>query len=92
MPLWPQVAPVCARAAYAAEVGFWVRTAELTNDLDKHLLAALREWFTTAWAFDCVVFTISQQETHQAALFSEAGLERRAAFTLSDGRSCWAFS
>jgi hypothetical protein len=92
MPVWPQVAQLCAGATYAADVGFWVRTAELANDLDKHLLATLREWFASAWAFDCVIFTISQQEARQAAVLSEAGLERRAAFTLPDGRACWAFS
>jgi RimJ/RimL family protein N-acetyltransferase len=91
MPVRHQVAQLCAGAAYAAEVGFWVRTAELANDLDRHLLAALREWFTTAWAFDCILFTISQQEARQAAVLSEAGLERRAAFTLLDGRSAWAY-
>jgi len=91
MPVWPEVAHLCAGAAYAADVGFWVRTAELANDLDKHLLATLREWFTTAWAFDCVIFTISQQEVRQVAVLSEAGIERRGAFTLPDGRSCWVF-
>jgi RimJ/RimL family protein N-acetyltransferase len=92
MPIRPQVAHLCPGAAYAADVGFWVRTAELANDLDKHLLATLREWFTTEWAFDCIVFTISQQEARQTALLSEAGLERRVAFTLPDGRACWAFN
>src|SRR5215216_5901940 len=90
-PVWPQIAQLCAGAAYAADVGFWVRTAELASDLDKHLLATLREWFKAEWAFDCVTFTISQQEARQAALLSEVGLEPRGAFTLPDGRSCWAF-
>jgi len=91
-PVWPQVAQLCTGAAYAGNVGFWVRTAELANDLDKHLLAALREWFKAEWAFDCMIFTIGQQEARQVALLSEAGLERRDAFTLPDGRACWAFS
>jgi RimJ/RimL family protein N-acetyltransferase len=91
MPVRPQITQLCAGAAYAAGVGFWVRTAELANDLDKHVLATLREWFKAEWAFDCVIFTISQQEARQAALLSEAGLERRGAFTLPDGRSRWAF-
>ncbi|MFL5800264.1 MAG: GNAT family N-acetyltransferase [Roseiflexaceae bacterium] len=92
MPLWPQTAELYAGAAYAADVGFWVRTSELANDLDRHLLDTLREWFTAEWAFDCVVFSISEQEARQAALLSEAGLERRLAFALADGRLCWAFS
>jgi RimJ/RimL family protein N-acetyltransferase len=90
-PLRPEAAQLCAGAAYAADMGFWVRTSELANDLDKHLLATLREWLTTAWAFDAVVFTISQHEARQAALLSEAGLKRRAAYTLADGRPCWVF-
>ena len=90
-PLRHQAAQLCAGAAYAADVGFWVHTSELANDLDKHLLATLREWFKTEWAFDCIVFTINQQEARQAALLSEAGLQLRAAVTLSDGRPCWVF-
>src|SRR5262249_22189853 len=56
-PVVPQAAHLCAGATYAANVGFWVRTSELANDLDKHLFATLREWFSTAWAFDAIVFT-----------------------------------
>jgi hypothetical protein len=92
MPLEPDIAHVCAGAVYAANVGFWVRTSEVATDLDKHLFAALREWFTAEWAFECVVFVISQQETRQAALLSEAGLERRSTVTLPDGRLCWVFA
>src|SRR5262249_31752250 len=90
-PLWPQLAQLCAGAAYAAKVGFWGRSAEVANDLDKHLLVTLREWFKAEWAFDCMIFTIGQQEARQAAVLGEAGLERRERFTLPDGRSCWAF-
>lgn len=92
MPIWPQTAQLCAGAAYAADVGFWVRTSEVAADLDKHLLATLRDWFKSEWVFDCVVYTISQQEARQASLLSEAGLERHAPFTLTDGRHCWVFS
>ena len=91
MPLQPEEIPPCQDAAYAADVGFWVRTSEVANALDQHLLATLRAWFQAEWAFDCVVFTITQQETHQAALFEAAGLERRLACTLPDGRLCWVF-
>jgi len=91
MPLRPEEIPLCEDAVYAAAVGFWIRTSELANDLDQHLFATIREWFHAEWAFDCIVFTISQQETRQAALFAAAGLERRLDFTLSDGRQCWAF-
>ncbi|HEX6289559.1 MAG TPA: GNAT family N-acetyltransferase [Herpetosiphonaceae bacterium] len=92
MPPETQIAALCADAAYPANVGFWVRTSALASDLDTHLLATLREWLATDWAFDCIVFTISQQETRQAGLFREAGLVLRAASSLSDGRPCWVFS
>ena len=92
MPVWPQTAQLCAGATYAADVGFWVRTSEVADELDRHLLGVLREWLSAGWAFDCVMFTISQQEARQAALLREAGLELRSAFALSDGRPCWVFS
>jgi RimJ/RimL family protein N-acetyltransferase len=91
VPLRPEEIPLCKDAAYAADVGFWVRTSELTSALDEHLLATVRDWFQADWAFDCVVFTISQQETRQAALFEAAGLEQRLACTLWDGRPCRVF-
>ncbi len=92
MPLRPEEVPLCKEVSYAADVGFWVRASELVNDLDQHLLATIRDWFQAEWAFDNILFTISQQETRQAALFAAAGLERRLACTLSDGRLCWVFS
>lgn len=89
-PFWPEEVPLCQDAAHAADVGFWVRTSELTNALDRHLLATLRDWFQAEWAFDRILFTVSQQTT-QAALFEAAGLERRLAYTSSDGRGWWVF-
>jgi len=63
----------------------------LTEDLDAHLLATLRAWLASEWAFDRVVFTISQHEHSQARLFREAGLSLCAEGTLADGRPCWVF-
>jgi RimJ/RimL family protein N-acetyltransferase len=91
VPLRPEEIPLCIEAAYAADVGFWVRTSELTDALDQHLLATVRDWFQAEWAFDCVLFTISQQEPRQATLFEAAGLEQRLACTLWDGRPCRVF-
>jgi hypothetical protein len=84
-PLWPEDIPLCPDAACAADVGFWVRTSELTADLDRHLLATLRDWFQAEWAFDAILFTVSQ-DTDQGALLEAAGLEQRLAYTSSDGR------
>jgi hypothetical protein len=91
VPLSSPELQLCESSAFAANVGFWVRTSELVNDLDRHLLATLREWIQTEWAFDCVVFIISQQEVRQATLFAEAGLEFCTSLTLPDGRACLAF-
>ena len=92
MPLRAQEAALCTGAAHAGNVAFWVRASELAADLDRHLLATLREWLAAEWAFSRVVFTIGRQEIRQAALLTEVGLELRSAFTLADGRPCWAFA
>jgi RimJ/RimL family protein N-acetyltransferase len=92
MPVRRDELPLCPDAAYAADVGFWVRTSELPNALDQHLLATLLDWFQAEWALDCVLFTISQQESRQAALFAAAGLQRRSACTLFNGNPYWVFS
>jgi RimJ/RimL family protein N-acetyltransferase len=90
-PVRPEEIALCKDAAYAADVGFWVRVSELPNALDQHLLATLRDWFQAEWPFDRILFTISPQEIRQAALFAADGLERRLACTLPDGRPCWVF-
>jgi RimJ/RimL family protein N-acetyltransferase len=90
-PLRSEEILLCKDAAYAADVGFWVRTSELINALDQHLAATVRDWFQAEWAFDCIVFTVGQQDTHQAALLEAAGLEQRLAYTSSDGRPWWVF-
>jgi RimJ/RimL family protein N-acetyltransferase len=87
VPVRPEQVPLCEGAAYAADVGFWVRTSELADALDRHLLAAVRDWFQAEWSFDCILFTVSRQNTHQAALFEAAGLEERPALTSPDGRA-----
>lgn len=94
IPLRADMEQVCAEARYTARVGFWVRTSEIANDLDRHLLDTLRDWFTTrsAWRFDCVMFIVSQQDARQAAILSEAGLTQRLSFNhQSDKRPCWLY-
>lgn len=85
-PLLPSELPLCQGAALATNIRFWVRASEVLNDLDRHLLASLREWLQTEWAFDCIVFIVSPEESRQAALFVDAGLEPRVTFRLPDGR------
>ncbi len=90
VPVWPEAAALCDGAAHAACVGFWVRASEWANDLDRHLLAALRGWLGTEWSFDCVLFTNYAADTRQAALLAEAGLTRLP-LVWPDGRTGWAF-
>jgi RimJ/RimL family protein N-acetyltransferase len=84
--LAPPVQPVCADASAAVAVRFWVRTAEIDHDLDRHLLAALREWLAAEWAFDCVVYPINPLNTRQAAVLQEAGVALRLAYIRSNGK------
>ena len=90
-PLSPLELQLCEGAAFATNIRFWVRASEVVNDLDRHLLASLREWLQTEWAFDCIVFIVSPEEARQANLFVEAGLETRLTFSLPDGRVRSAF-
>jgi hypothetical protein len=83
--------PLCAGAAHAVRVGFWVRASEIANDLDRHLLAGLREWLATDWRFDRTLFLIAGQDTRLATLLAEAGSQMRSTITLPDGRRCVAF-
>jgi hypothetical protein len=64
--------------------------SEQANDLDRHLLSALREWLKAEWAFDCVLFTNYAADTRQATLLAETGLSRLP-LAWPDGRSGWAF-
>lgn len=82
-PLWSQVAQLCEGTNYAAAVGFWIRSSESPSDLEPYLLATLRDWFKTEWAFDCVVFTFNPQDARQAAVFSQA--EPRLPFESPEG-------
>ncbi|MCX6092509.1 MAG: GNAT family protein [Candidatus Bipolaricaulota bacterium] len=90
VPVWPEAAPLCGAAACAACVGFWVRASELANDLERHLLTALREWLKAEWPFDCVLFTNYAADTRQATLFAETGLSRLP-LAWPGGRTGWAF-
>jgi RimJ/RimL family protein N-acetyltransferase len=90
VPVWPEAAGLCEGAAHAACVGFWVRASEWVNDLDRHLLTALRGWLGTEWPLGCVLFTNYAADTRQAALLAETSLSR---FPLAwpDGRTGLAF-
>ncbi len=89
-PAWDEAAALCAGAARAACVGFWVRTTEISNELDRHLLATLLDWFEREWAFGIVLLTSTKAETRQVALLTETGLERLP-LTWPDGREGWGF-
>jgi hypothetical protein len=84
--LAPQMLPVAAGAAAGVAVRFWVRTAEIDRDLDRHLLDVVRPWFAAEWAYDFVAYPINPLNTRQAALLQEAGLVLRLAYLHSNGR------
>jgi hypothetical protein len=90
-PLSPLELQICEGADFGTNVRFWVRASEVLTDLDSHLLASLRKWLQTEWAFDCIVFIVGPAEARQANLFLEAGLEKRLTFKLPDGRLRSAF-
>jgi RimJ/RimL family protein N-acetyltransferase len=90
VPVWPEAAPLCGTAACAACVGFWVRASEWASDLDRRLLAALREWLGTDWPLDCVLFTNYVDDARQGALLAETGL-LRLPLVWPDGAAGWAF-
>lgn len=81
-PVWTEIAQLCTGALYAAGVRFWVRTSEIATDLDKHVLATLRGWFATEWAFDRIVFASGENDTHQTTLLHEAGFKQRGIYNL----------
>ena len=85
-PTVPQALSLCDGAVRVVNVGFWVRASELAGGLERHLLDRLREWLVEDWGFDCIVFTISEQETRQAGLLVEAGLRLGNRYMLPDGR------
>ena len=90
-PVPPEARPLCEDAAYPVRVGFWVRASDRGVDLDRHLLACLRDWLTTEWRFDRVLYLVAEKDVRQVALLTEAGLERRGTIALADGRRCAAF-
>jgi RimJ/RimL family protein N-acetyltransferase len=90
LPAWDNAAALCAGASRAACVGFWVRTSEIPNELDRHLLATLLNWFEREWAFDIVLLTSVKTETRQVALLAESGLERLP-LSWPDGYEGWGF-
>jgi len=89
VPLWPQVSHLCQDTSHPAMVSFWVRQSELAGALDRHLLQTLRHWLNEAWAFDCLVYTISRPNERQAKLFRDGGLVLRHTFSSPSRRGRW---
>jgi RimJ/RimL family protein N-acetyltransferase len=85
-PLHPTEARWAADAPHVARVGFWVRSSEIESDLDRHLLVALRAWFTSTWGFDREVFSAGAGDRRQIELFEQAGLRPLGEITRPDGR------
>lgn len=66
-------------------VTWWVRDDALDRDLDQQLMAALVEWFRTAWDFDAVTFITRVNNEHDIALVEANGLERIATLNGQNG-------
>ncbi|HEX5165799.1 MAG TPA: hypothetical protein VFV93_10420 [Thermomicrobiales bacterium] len=73
----------------AAAVSFWVRDSALARDLDRQLLAGLREWFQTEWPLSQVIYRINDNQHHDRQLFEEAGLVHRASHGTSRSPLIW---
>lgn len=71
-------------ADYEAVVSFWVRPSLYAGDLDRRLLAALRDWFRDSWAFRRVLFMANQHQSRDLRIFEDAGLQRAYAIDTSD--------
>lgn len=56
-------------------VRFWVSQSVLKDNLDKHLLQVLMDWFKNEWPFTRVLFHTRHANEHQLALFANAGLQ-----------------
>jgi RimJ/RimL family protein N-acetyltransferase len=91
-PMQAEARALCEGAAYPVRLGFWVREAEIKNDLDRHLLASLRDWLASEWRFDRVLFVIALGNSRQTELLEEAGLQPRSIFEMPDGRRFKAYS
>ncbi|NJN81422.1 MAG: GNAT family N-acetyltransferase [Caldilineaceae bacterium] len=78
------ISDLVAEPVYVTNVGFWVRTSEVENGLDAHLLATLLAWLAADWRFDRAVFGISHKDPRQTSLLEEAGLERRSEYHLPE--------
>lgn len=65
--------------AHDAVVYLWARPDYAPANLDGRLLAALRPWLNTAWAFTRVVFRAGERQARHRRLYEEAGLRRLCA-------------
>jgi len=87
-PVRAEVLPHVPSSRWPTQVAFWVRASEVASELDRHLLATLRNWFAADWRFDLVLFAVAVGDARQRELMAESGLARRAEVTLADGRRC----
>lgn len=76
-------------ASAAAGVGrdepaatFWVRSDRAADDLDRRLLAALRPWLATDFAFTRVLFQAFAADDRHVAILRDAGLQPVASYSV----------
>jgi hypothetical protein len=68
-------------------VSYWVRDSALARNLDRQLLAGLRDWLAgDDWVFKRVLFRARAAQQRDIQLFEEAGLARLHALPARGGR------
>lgn len=72
-----------------AVVSFWVRESALAANLDRQLLAGLREWFRAEWPFSQVIYRINDHQQHDRQLLEDAGLIHRASHPTTSSPLMW---
>jgi hypothetical protein len=73
----------------AAAVSFWVRDSAMARDLDRQLLAGLREWFQTEWPFSQVIYRINDNQVRDRELFNDAKLVHRDSHSTAMSLLIW---
>lgn len=71
-------------AANDAVARFWVRSAHLDGDLERHLLDTLISWLDREWLFARVLFHTPEENSAQQQLFAEALLQHSSSLDMAD--------
>ncbi len=62
---------------YEVVISFWIRTSRLADGMDHRLLDVIEPWFTDAWDFDGVLWSVSEPLTQQIEVVESRGHRER---------------